>query len=403
MASAPTQKAEGAVREAVDQISGWWESRFAKAKGNLASEDWIIGASDVVEPIVEAIVQPRSEPGSKGTQQVHSNASPMPFAERKDCNILIVGCGTSGLVALLYDAGFHSIVCTDVCPSAIAIQERLHGGSSRPGIRFEVADATALTSRYPRGSFDVVVDKSATDSVLFRSSRKAGAEAASRMLSQIAAVLKPDTGRFIMVSASKRRTRIIDSVRIDPPPEDSKSDSRKRKRAIERAPEQRADGPALVQRSGAGGVVWGVVRVEKLQSRALRCMPKSKCSDKKTTRGGCGQQQKETGKESERSERTSSRVVDGTEQRVFLYVCHMGQDTRNYDPQFKTNVELRQNARRILSDPRRLKSPHQIPEKYTPIAVAKRIALASDAGAQEVWVKGRCARVHRTGGNLNML
>mmetsp|Transcript_15947 Transcript_15947/g.24037 ORF Transcript_15947/g.24037 Transcript_15947/m.24037 type:complete len:284 (-) Transcript_15947:208-1059(-) len=193
------------------RVHDFWEARFNDEKKNGAKpEDWVVGSSEVLHYVVREM---------KGFE-----------FDPKSTDILLLACGTSPLVAKLHDLGWQSITCTDISESAIAIQKDLHG-KTRPKIHFQVADASRLSEIFPKKRFDVVIDKTGIDSIMFRSKRRKGPYIARRVFGEISKVLK-SSGVFLMVSTSKFRTHLL----LEPDTSPLPVPGAKRKREVSEAP-----------------------------------------------------------------------------------------------------------------------------------------------------------------------
>jgi len=173
----------------MDRVKKYWEDRFAidKEQGPK-SEDWVLGAATAAEYVLNELN--REKRTSNNT------------------NILILACGTSSMVCKIYDAGYTNITCTDISKNAIDIQKLLHN-SNRPNLKFVAADATQLSGTFAPNSFDMVIDKTGCDSILFRSRKKQGEGLVRRMFGEIIKVLKPESGLFLMFSVSRFRTHLL--------------------------------------------------------------------------------------------------------------------------------------------------------------------------------------------------
>ncbi|KAL0214545.1 hypothetical protein P9112_006729 [Eukaryota sp. TZLM1-RC] len=116
--------------------------------------------------------------------------------------ILVTGCGTSRLVADLYNFGFPYVTAIDFSEVAIA-QMKDRWSDLSDTLEFEVMDMTEGLD-YPSLIFDVVIDKAALDAVL------CGTDAllkSRRVLREIYRVLKPN-GLFFCVSHAGEDARI---------------------------------------------------------------------------------------------------------------------------------------------------------------------------------------------------
>ena len=81
----------------------------------------------------------------------------------KCARILMLGCGSSRLSADLYEHGFHDILSTDISAVCIQKQSAKHE-EDKTGLKWQVMDMSKMT--YADKSFDVVIEKTALDSLL---------------------------------------------------------------------------------------------------------------------------------------------------------------------------------------------------------------------------------------------
>ena len=110
----------------------------------------------------------------------------------KSERILIIGCGNSNFSIDLFDSGYTNIVSNDF--SELVISEM---SAKRPDMIWHVMDMTQMT--YETGSQDVVIDKGALDALMSDSSEECLVKAKS-MFREIARVLRPDGGRYSMLT-----------------------------------------------------------------------------------------------------------------------------------------------------------------------------------------------------------
>eukprot|EP00746_Dinoflagellata_sp_MGD_P005462 gnl/MRDRNA2_/MRDRNA2_110567_c0_seq1.p1 gnl/MRDRNA2_/MRDRNA2_110567_c0~~gnl/MRDRNA2_/MRDRNA2_110567_c0_seq1.p1 ORF type:complete len:269 (+),score=42.96 gnl/MRDRNA2_/MRDRNA2_110567_c0_seq1:40-846(+) len=118
----------------------------------------------------------------------------------KSSKFLHVGCGNSALTSALWNDGFQNVVNLDISPVVVQrMSERLNFTS----YEFLVGDMTNLT--FENASFDVILDKGALDAV-FSAGKKNGRKA----IRELSRVLKFGTGRYIAVSHSEAKRRMVD-------------------------------------------------------------------------------------------------------------------------------------------------------------------------------------------------
>ena len=83
------------------------------------------------------------------------------LTEQKEERILIPACGNCNFSAMLYDAGWESLVSTDISPVAIDNMAGMSEVAGRTKLLWEVDDA--MNMKYGDNSFDMVIDKSLLD------------------------------------------------------------------------------------------------------------------------------------------------------------------------------------------------------------------------------------------------
>merc|ERR1712072_1170892 len=76
--------------------------------------------------------------------------------------VLIMGCGTSGLSAALFDSGVKSITSVDFSSTAVSLQAERN--RDRKGMKFQVEDVRQMS--FGGGTFDCVIAKGTIDAVL---------------------------------------------------------------------------------------------------------------------------------------------------------------------------------------------------------------------------------------------
>merc|ERR1711908_213963 len=80
----------------------------------------------------------------------------------KTSKVLVMGCGTSGLSAALYDSGVKSITSVDFSTTAMSLQTERN--RERKGMKFQVEDIRKMS--LGGGMFDVIIAKGTIDAVL---------------------------------------------------------------------------------------------------------------------------------------------------------------------------------------------------------------------------------------------
>lgn len=150
----------------------FWDLRYLKPQE--VDNEWLI-TPDELEPHLSPFLSPESE-------------------------ILIIGSGDSKLSEYFYHLGFQYI--TNIDFSAVAVANLTNRSHALPEMEHHVMDATRL--EFPAASFDVVVDKATTDSVL------CGSDSFIRMaavLQEVYRVLKPN-GLLFTVSHAEPGKRL---------------------------------------------------------------------------------------------------------------------------------------------------------------------------------------------------
>ncbi|XP_073967697.1 eEF1A lysine and N-terminal methyltransferase homolog [Choristoneura fumiferana] len=109
-------------------------------------------------------------------------------------NILITGCGNSGLSADLYDVGFSNITNIDV--SEVAIKQMKNVNAQRTKMKFICMDA--LNTSFQNDEFNVVLDKGTLDALMPDDTKETN-DTIDKYFSEIKRVLKLG-GRFVCIS-----------------------------------------------------------------------------------------------------------------------------------------------------------------------------------------------------------
>jgi len=151
--------------------SDFWDERY---KGNDTTFDWYVS----LEPLKEFLF-PLLQPSHR---------------------ILVIGCGNSRLSAQLYEAGYCNIVNIDI--SDVVVQQMKARYRELDKMTWIRMDATRL--EFPDASFDCVIDKGTTDSILCGANSFHNVHLLNRSVSR---VLKRGA-HFVVVSYGQPDTRI---------------------------------------------------------------------------------------------------------------------------------------------------------------------------------------------------
>ena len=158
----------------------YWESCFGEG-GQGSHDEWLVGWPQVADHI-----GPLLQDGSR---------------------VLVIGCGLSRIgedvLAWTRDRGLLGVhvVAADISPSAIASLQQKRAGS---GVEYVVADATQMP--FGDGSFDIVLDKCLSDTLLFRTSKRhyVGALLVRLFFAEAYRVLAVDGGVLCVVTPKSK-------------------------------------------------------------------------------------------------------------------------------------------------------------------------------------------------------
>lgn len=117
--------------------------------------------------------------------------------------VLMVGCGNSGLSAEMHEAGYRRIVNVDIANSAVEKMESMYADL---GLEWKVMDVTAMSFEQDR--FDVAVDKGTVDAMM--AGGDGGHEVVGAAAADIWRTLRPG-GIFLLVSHNDARQEILDA------------------------------------------------------------------------------------------------------------------------------------------------------------------------------------------------
>lgn len=170
----------------------YWDQRF-ETEGH---HEWLVSFRDVADLIREH-VKPTDRILLIGAPQREEIALVACLTRA----VYATGCGNSAFTADLYADGFTNLVSTDFSEVVIrAMRDRYI--DDLEGVAWEVQDMRDLT--HPPGSFDVVIDKAATDAILAAEGSVWDPEPAvvddmDRTCRSVARVLRPG-GKFVQIT-----------------------------------------------------------------------------------------------------------------------------------------------------------------------------------------------------------
>jgi SAM-dependent methyltransferase len=154
----------------------YWEDRFAEEE----SSEWLLSYEQLASQLE-------------------------PYLKKTDCRILIVGCGNAPFSADMYDAGYKQLVNLDYSKIVIEAMKSRHS-SFRSEMEWIVMDMTDM-SAFGDASFDVVIDKAATDALMTNEGDvwnpdESLISAKRSMCTHVARILRPG-GHFIQISLAQ--------------------------------------------------------------------------------------------------------------------------------------------------------------------------------------------------------
>ena len=170
---------KGVVNNAVFKEQDYWEERFADEE----KYDWLLSFEQL---------------------QIHL----IPLLDVTE-QILIVGCGNSGLSAGLYDAGFKNIVNIDFSETVVDKMKIAHS-EQRPLMQWITMDMTDMN--FDPMSFDVVIDKASMDALMVDEGdvwnpHESTIDITDKMCIGISKILKLHSGKFIQLSFAQPHFR----------------------------------------------------------------------------------------------------------------------------------------------------------------------------------------------------
>jgi ubiquinone/menaquinone biosynthesis C-methylase UbiE len=139
----------------------------------------------------------------------------VPFPSRKECKVLIIGCGTSSFGEdMMYDGWHGGIVNVDWSHNAIQLMKEKYNariadtqslGVSDNLMSFEVADVTKSLP-YSDSSFDLIICKGTLDAVLSSSGSIANCRA---LMDECCRVLNNNHGAMVVVTSGAPDSRML--------------------------------------------------------------------------------------------------------------------------------------------------------------------------------------------------
>ncbi|CAM9852533.1 unnamed protein product [Ectocarpus sp. 6 AP-2014] len=105
--------------------------------------------------------------------------------------VLVLGCGNSEVSPKMWENGWKDIVSIDFCNPVIEAMQSAH--ADKPGMEWKVMDARDMVE-FETGSFDAVIDKGLTDSVMYNDKFSV---MMAKVSYEVARVLKPG-GVYLM-------------------------------------------------------------------------------------------------------------------------------------------------------------------------------------------------------------
>jgi len=183
--------------------ASYWSARYG-AEGGMEAYDWYLRWEQLKDILMPLLV-PESEPASRSAE------------------ILLLGCGSSGLGEALYAEGFNAVANVDRCEAVVEAMKKRHqaqidgdaaGGAkgkkppdkgkaaspelevARQPMAFLTADAKALPQDWA-GKFDVVIDKAMLDAVACGGAKWDTIDAIMR---SVRSVLNPSSGVYLCIS-----------------------------------------------------------------------------------------------------------------------------------------------------------------------------------------------------------
>eukprot|EP00947_MAST-08B_sp_MAST-8B-sp1_P000215 g215.t1 len=148
----------------------YWDAEYG-SQGPLADYDWLCDFKHIQANLLQMLAQ--------------------------DCRILQVGCGNSRLGEDLYDIGQTDIVNIDFSPVVVEQMSERAKGERRNVSRFQHKLMGLTDLKFPKESFDFVLDKATLDCLM--AGKATSNKAVPRALQEVHRVLKPG-GVYFCVS-----------------------------------------------------------------------------------------------------------------------------------------------------------------------------------------------------------
>mmetsp|Transcript_252 Transcript_252/g.722 ORF Transcript_252/g.722 Transcript_252/m.722 type:complete len:267 (-) Transcript_252:269-1069(-) len=147
----------------------FWDEWYAEEE-HLSPYDWLLAWEDIGEAIERWLGWDRG------------------------LRVLVVGCGNSPFSSELFARGYRNLVNVDNCESIIESQRLRY-----PMLTWRVGDVRRL--EFDDASFDAVIDKGCLDNLYCYVDAR---DAVADFLREMARLLRPPRGRFVLVSCHDR-------------------------------------------------------------------------------------------------------------------------------------------------------------------------------------------------------
>lgn len=118
-----------------------------------------------------------------------------------DAKVLILGCGNAEFSQEMYDEGYKNIINIDI--SSVVIDQMKKLNEARPEMEWLAMDVMDI--RYPDCEFDIAIDKSTIDALLWGDNAFLNV---AKMCKEVQRVLKPG-GVYFVVSYGRPENRIF--------------------------------------------------------------------------------------------------------------------------------------------------------------------------------------------------